>query len=180
MSQLQSRRIGPSKPLAGGFTLIELLVVIAIIGILVGLLLPAVQAARDAARRATRAESLALQSVAQSSLELTDRLEGIYIDQKAILERVAEDRRELDLPAVQRNLDQLVSAQRELNELTDRLEGVQSGGLNQGDQALARKLMQGLEALHFNNRKDIHLKRVLLLRGRGLDIASVDGQPSPP
>ncbi len=161
MLHLQSSRIGRRGPRAGGFTLIELLVVIAIIGVLIALLLPAVQAAREAARRATLAESPALQRVARSSLELTDRLEEIYTIQKAILEPVAEERGELDLPAVQRNLAQLVVAQQDLDRLLSELRGIYPR-LSQQDKALARPLRQELQQLWVHNQRDIHLKRFLL------------------
>lgn len=166
MLQLQSSRIGSRRTRSGGFTLIELLVVIAIIGVLIALLLPAVQAAREAARRATQAESAALQMVARSSLELTDRLEAIYLDQKAHLEPVAARRGEIRLPAVRRNLEELLSAQRQLEEQILRpLDSIlRSSSLSREDRVLALALREHLLILSLNNRRDIHLKRFLLER----------------
>jgi prepilin-type N-terminal cleavage/methylation domain-containing protein len=161
MLHFQSSRIGRRGPRRDGFTLIELLVVIAIIGVLIALLLPAVQAAREAARKATLAESPELQLVAQSTLELTDRLEAIYTSQKAILEPVAEEGGELELPAVQRNLAQLLEAQQDLDGLLTDLTQIYPR-LSEQDKALARPLRYELRQLWVHNKRDIHLKSFLL------------------
>lgn len=156
----RTRRPGPGR---GGFTLVELLVVIAIIGVLVALLLPAVKAATEAAKSAQSADSEQLREAADVALRVIDELEPIYQRQRSLLEPVARRRQEIPLDELQRNHDQLVAVQARLggrllpalDRLVPTLEGT--------DRRLAEELQRELRTLSFNNRRDILLKRVLLL-----------------
>jgi prepilin-type N-terminal cleavage/methylation domain-containing protein len=162
MPQLAPARTPPHRSRAG-FTLIELLVVIAIIAILIALLLPAVQAAREAARRAQNSASLALREIGDFSIGVLDDLEPIYQEQRTLLEPVAKrQRRTLPLDALSRNLQELEAAQLRLVQVLHRLERLLPT-LEGADQATARRLHERLADLSFHNRRDILLKRVLLV-----------------
>lgn len=148
-----------------GFTLVELLVVIAIIGILIDYLKPEIEVARAAATPAIGpAVSPELKKIGESTLQLVDDLDEIYRVQKAILEPVAEGRQELDLPAVQRNMQQLMSAQERLNEQILPALNRTYPRLSTQEKAIARDVRQSLRMISVNNQRDLHLKRFLIER----------------
>lgn len=131
--------------------------------ILVILLEPILQNAGEAARRAaTNATSVELKEVAERSVGLAGRMEEIYRKQKALLAPVAEERADIDLPAVKMNLERLLRAQRQLDqEILPALRRIQPR-LGREDKALARELREHLEPLSLHTRRDILLKRFLL------------------
>lgn len=108
-----------------------------------------------------------LTNVAGRTLALADQLESIYLDQKAQLEPVAEERGELDRQALQRNVEQLLAAQEELDRLLRDIDRIYPG-LGREDKELARALRQPLRSLWVHNGRDLHLKR-FLLEPEGLD-----------